>query len=112
MIQLNIDMTEEPNDEEDRIFLATNQWVGDGYKLVIPHEHVDIASVTAAAAAVKSLASIGQQLANAFRSAIDPVMQSIRDIDEQQMRATHTGLEPFDIHDLQAHERMLHKQEA
>ena len=31
MIQLNIDMTEEPNDEEDRIFLATNQWVGDGY---------------------------------------------------------------------------------
>ena len=112
MIQLNIDMTEEPEDEEDRIFLATNQWVGDGYKLVIPPEHADVASVTAAAAAAKSLASIGQQLANAFRSAIDPFMQAIRDIDEQQMRATHTGLEQFDIHDLQARERMLYKQEV
>ena len=112
MIQLNIDMTEEPEDEEDRIFLATNQWVGDGYKLVVPQEHADVASVTAAAVAAKSLASIGQQLANAFRSAIDPVMQAIRDIDEQQMRATHTGLEQFDIHDLQAREARLHKQEV
>ena len=109
---LQIDMTEEPVDEEDRIFLATNQWVGDGYKLVIPSEHVDVASAAAAAAAVKSIASIGQQLANAFRSAIDPVMQAIRDIDEQQMRAMHPGLEQFDIHDLQARERMLHKQEV
>ena len=112
MIQLNIDMTEEPEDEEDRIFLATNEWVGDGYKVVITREHVEVASITAAAAAAKSLASIGQQLANAFRSAIDPVMQAIRDIDEQQMRATHTGLEQFDIHDLQARESRLHKQEV
>ena len=111
MIQLNIDMTEEPEDEEDRIFLATNQWVGDGYKLVIPREHVDIASATAAAAAAKSLASIGQQIANALGSALGPVMQAIRDVDEQQMRATHPGLEQFDI---QAHirERMLHEQEV
>lgn len=112
MIQLNIDMTEEPEDEEDRIFLATNQWVGDGYKLVIPSEHVDIASVTAAAAAVKSLASIGQQLANAFRSAIDPVMHAIRDIDEQQMRATHPGLEQFDIQTRARELQKLHKQEV
>ena len=111
MIQLNIDMTEEPEDEEDRIFLATNQWVGDGYKLVIPSEHVDIASVTAAAAAAKSLVSIGQQLANAFRSAIDPVMQAIRDIDEQQMRATHHGLEQFDTQAYNSDAR-LHKQEV
>lgn len=109
MIQLNIDMTEEPEDEEDRIFLATNQWVGDGYKLVIPPEHADVAAAVAAAA--KSLASIGQQLANALRSAIDPVMQAIRDVDEQQMRATHPGLEQFDIQ-AQARERMLHKQEV
>lgn len=109
---LQIDMTEEPEDEEDRIFLATNQWVGDGYKLVIPPERADIISVTAAAAAAQSLASIGQQLANAFRSAIDPVMQAIHDVDEQQMRATRPGLEQFDIHDLQARESRLHKQEV
>ena len=112
MIQLNIDMTEEPEDEEERIFLATNQWVGDGYKLVIPAEHTDVASAAAAAAAVaQSISSIGRQIANAFRSAIDPVMQAIRDIDEQQMRATHPGLEQFDI---QAHAResLLHKQEV
>lgn len=108
---LQIDMTEEPENEEDRIFLATNQWVGDGYKLVIPSEHVDIASVTAAAAAVKSLASIGQQLANALGSALGPVMQTIRDVDEQQMQATHPGLEQFDIQ-TRARERMLHKQEV
>lgn len=108
---LQIDMTEEPEDEEDRIFLATNQWVGDCYKLVIPPEHADIASVTAAAAAVKSLASIGQQLANALGSALGPVMKAIRDVDEQQMRATHPGLEQFDIQ-AQARERMLHKQEV
>ena len=110
MIQLNIDMTEEPEDEEDRIFLATNQWVGDGYKLVIPPERADVAAAVAAAA--KSLASIGQQLANALGSALGPVMQAIRDVDEQQMRATHTWLEQFDIHDLQARESRLHKQEV
>lgn len=108
---LQIDMTEEPEDEEDRIFLATNQWVGDGYKLVIPTEHVDIASVTSAAAAAKSLVAIGQQLANALGSALGPVMQAIREVDEQQMRATRPGLEQFDIQ-AQARERMLHKQEV
>ena len=112
MIQLNIDMTEEPEDEEDRIFLATNQWVGDGYKLVIPQEHADVlSSVTAAAAAVKSLASIGQQLSNALGSALGTVMQVIHDVDEQQMRATHPGLEQFDIQAYDANAR-LHKQEV
>lgn len=108
MIQLNIDMTEEPEDEEDRIFLATNQWVGDGYKLVTPNERADVAAAVAAAA--KSIASIGQQLANALGSALGPVMQAIHDVDEQQMRATHTVLEQFDIHDLQARESRLHKE--
>lgn len=113
MIQLNIDMTEEPEDEEDRIFLATNQWTGNGYSLVIPREHVDVASAAAAAAAIsQSIATIGQQIANAFSSALGPVMQAIHDADEQQMRATHPGLEQFNIHDLQARERMLHKQEV
>lgn len=83
-----------------------------GYKLVIPSEHVDIASVTSAAAAAKSLASIGQQLANAFRNAIDTVMQAIRDIDEQQMRATHHGLEQFDIQKRARELQRLHKQEV
>ena len=106
---LQIDMTEEPADEEDRIFLATNQWVGDGYKLVIPTERADVAAAVAAAA--KSIASIGQQLANALGSALGPVMQAIRDVDEKQMIATHPGLEQFDIQ-AQARERMLHKQEV
>ena len=106
---LHIDMIEEPNDEEDRIFLATNRLICDEYKLVTPREHVDVA---AAAAAAQSIASIGQQLANALGSALGPVMQVIHDADEQQMRATHPGLEQFDIHDLQARESRLHKQEV
>ena len=107
---LYIDMTEEPEDEEDRIFLATNQWVGDSYKLVIPPERADV--VAAVTAAARSISSIGQQLANALGSALGPVMQAIHDADEQHMRATHTGLEQFDIHDLQARESRLHKQEV
>ena len=96
---LQIDMIEEPNDEEDRIFLATNRLIGDEYKLVIPHAHVD---VVAAAAAAQSLVNIGQQLANALGSTLGTVMQAFKDLDEQQMRATHSRLEQFDI---QAHKQ-------
>ena len=76
---LQIDMTEEPEDDEDRIFLATNQWAGDEYKLVIPREHVDVAAVAAAA---QSLVKIGQQIANALGSTLGTVMQALKDKQE------------------------------
>lgn len=106
---LQIDMTEEPVDDDDRIFLATNQLIGDEYKLVIPREHVDMAAAVAAVS--QSIVNIGQQLANALGSTLGTVMQALKDIDEPQMRATHIGLEQFDI---QAHARetRLHKQEV
>lgn len=106
---LQIDMTEEPVDDDDRIFLATNQLVGDEYKLVIPYEHVDVAAAVAAVS--QSIANIGQQLANALGSTLRTVMQSFKDVDEQQMRATHTGLEQFDIQAYNSDAR-LHKQEV
>ena len=106
---LQIDMIEEPEDENDRIFLATNQLVGDEYKLVIPYEHVDVAAAVAAVS--QSIVNIGQQLANALGSTLGTVMQAIRDMDEQQMRATHPGLEQFDIQAYDANAR-LHKQEV
>ena len=106
---LQIDMIEEPNDEEDRIFLATNKLVGDEYKLVIPYEHVDVAAAVAAVS--QSIVNIGQQLANALGSTLGTVMQAIHDMDEQQMRATHIGLEQFDIQEYNSDAR-LHKQEV
>ena len=111
---LQIDMTEEPADEEDRIFLATNKWTGNGYELVIPPEHVDVASAAAAAAAIsQSIATIGQQIANAFSSALGTAMQAVQASDEEQLRrARLSGLEQFNIHDLQARESLLHKQEV
>lgn len=106
---LQIDMTEEPVDDDDRIFLATNQLVGDEYKLVIHYEHVDVA--TAVSAVSQSIVNIGQKLANTLGSTLGTVMQAIRDVDEQQMRATHAGLEQFDIQ-AQVLESRLHKQEV
>ena len=113
---LQIDMTEEPADEEDRIFLATNKWTGNGYELVTPPERVDVASAAAAAAAIsQSIATIGQQIANALGSALGTAIQTIQAADEEQMRrAKLHGLEQFNIqaYDSQARERMLHKQEV
>lgn len=106
---LQIDMIEEPVDDDDRIFLATNQLVGDEYKLVIPHEHVDVAAAVAAVS--QSIVNIGQQLANALGSTLGTVMQAIHDVDEQQMRAMHPVLEQFDIQ-AQERETRLHKQEV
>ena len=106
---LQIDMVEEPNDEEDLIFLATNKLVGDEYKLVIPYEHVDVAAAVAAVS--QSIVNIGQQLANALGSTLGTVMQAIHDMDEQQMLATHNGLEQFDIQAYNSDAR-LHKQEV
>ena len=106
---LQIDMTEEPVDEDDRIFLATNKLVGDEYKLVIPYEHVDV--VAAVAAVSQSIANIEQKLANSLGSTLRTVMQSLKDVDEQHMRATHPGLEQFDIQEYNSDAR-LHKQEV
>ena len=106
---LQIDMIEEPEDENDLIFLATNKLVGNEYKLVIPYEHVDVAAAVAAVS--QSIVNIGQQLANALGSTLGTVMKAIRDVDEQQMRATHTGLEQFDIQ-AQVRETRIHKQEV
>ena len=106
---LQIDMIEEPNDEKDRIFIATNKLVGDGYKLVIPSEHVDVAAAVAAVS--QSIVNIGQQISNALGSTLGTVMKAIRDIDEQQMRATHPGLEQFDIQEYNSDAR-LHRQEV
>ena len=106
---LHIDMTEEPVDDDDRIFLATNQLVGDEYKLVIPYEHVDVAAAVAAVS--QSIVNIGQQISNALGSTLRTVMQSLKDADEQQIRATHIGLEQFDIQAYNSDAR-LHKQEV
>lgn len=123
---LQIDMTEEPEDEEDRIFLATNKWVGDGYRLVIPSNHVDAASIASAA---KAIASIGQQLSNIFSNAFAPVLTATQAAaqaaEEERARQYHMyGLDKFDIqaHDLRAQdlqaqnlqirEARLHKKEV
>ena len=103
---LQIDMTEEPVDDDDRIFLATNKWVGDRYVLVTPEYEK-------AAKSAKSLINIslniGQQLASAFNTAFAHVFKALREADEKQAREARLhGLEQLGIQEYDSDAR-LHK---